>query len=651
MIHGREQALERGWPPAGTVERPRSAAPAGAAARLGVGRISLGAMPLLALLAAGGLILVALGDNLAREGRTGAQPLFWAGLAVIYAPIAYRLFGSGAGRAERIGLVLSLALSLYLVKVLRSPAEFVRFDELGWWRATHESILTGGLFESNPLNPATAGFPSLAAVTAALSQLSGLSIFHAGLIVIGLARAVLVLALFLFLERLTGSARGAGVGIVVYACNPSFLYFDAQFGYESLALGLAAAFLLASLRWSRIERVAVGTDFTDVAALVVLLACGLVVTHHMTSLAVIGFVCLWLLLRWLRLRRGEAEEARTMGPLLPAVAIGVAFVLWFAFVAGGETINELGGVFSRAFNSIVDLVAGSEGSKRLFSGSSESQPLAARALAIASVVPVLALLAAGLRALWRERVRDSLWLALAIVALLYPVTLGLRLTQAGSETSQRASEFVFLGIAFLAAVLVARRPRRGSGTRPARARRALVRIALTAVALLTFVGAFLLGELQATRQPGSYLVGAEDRSVTPQGLAAAGFAAAHLEPRSRMLTDRTTATLLGSYGGMDPIFGRYDGISLPRVLFAPQFEHADERVIHGQSLSFVVVDRRLSREPPLIGYYVESDEPGAFVRRRAVGRRVLEKLSTVPNVSKIYSNGQIVIYDTSELTR
>lgn len=648
MIRGRAQAVQAWEPAVATVDR--SHAPT-ASTRLGVRRIALGAMPLLALAAAAGLIAVALGNNLAREGRPGGQPLFWAGLVLIYAPIAYRLLGGTASRGERLGLVLTLALSLYMVKVLRSPAEFVRFDELGWWRATHEAVLTGRLFEANPLNPATAGFPSLAAVTASLSQLTGISIFHSGLIVIGLARFVLVLALFLFLERITGSARGAGVGIVVYACNPSFLYFDVQFGYESLALAVAAAFLLATLRWSRIERAAVGGEVTDVALLVLLLACTLAVTHHMTSLAIVGFLCLWLLLRWLRIRGGDLVETRFRGPLLAAVAIAAAFALWFAFVAGGETISELGGLFSRAFNSIVDLVTGNQGSKKLFSGAGESQPLWARALAFASVVPVIALLAVGLRAIWRDRVRDSLWLALTVVAVLYPVTLGLRLTEAGSETSQRASEFVFLGVAFLAAVLVARLPTREPGTILSRLRGVLIRVALTVVAVLAFAGAFLLGELQATRQPGSYLVGAEDRSVTPQGVAAADFAAAHLEPRSRVLTDRTTATLLGSYGGMDPIFGRYDGISLPRVLFAPHFGHADERVIHGQSLSFVVVDRRLSREVPLIGYYVESDEPGAFVRRRAVGPRVLEKLQTVPGVSKIYSNGPIVIYDTSELTK
>ena len=59
-----------------------------------------------------------------------------------------------------------------------------------------------------------------------------------------------MVALFLFLERVTRSARAAGIGVAVYACNPSFLYFDSQFAYESLALTIAAALLLVAVRWS-----------------------------------------------------------------------------------------------------------------------------------------------------------------------------------------------------------------------------------------------------------------------------------------------------------------------------------------------------------------------------------------------------------------
>ena len=73
-------------------------------------------------------------------------------------------------------------------------------------------------------------------ITAPLAQLADIGIFLSGTIVIGTARLVLMLALFLFLERVIGSARAAGIGVAIYACNPSFLYFDSQFGYESLAL-------------------------------------------------------------------------------------------------------------------------------------------------------------------------------------------------------------------------------------------------------------------------------------------------------------------------------------------------------------------------------------------------------------------------------
>jgi phosphatidylserine synthase len=71
--------------------------------------------------------------------------------------------------------------------------------------------------------------------------------------------------------------------------------------------------------------------------------------------------------------------------------------------------------------------------------------------AIFSVFPLLVLILIGLRRVWRAPDSSTLWRTLALAALLYPVSLGMRLTLAGSETSQRASEFVFVGVAFLAA--------------------------------------------------------------------------------------------------------------------------------------------------------------------------------------------------------
>jgi hypothetical protein len=612
---------------------------------------SLGAMPGIAVVAAIGLVTVAFADNAARHDGAGAQLLFWLGLALIYGPVAFRLLGRSPRRSERIALVLTLGLALFLVKVLRSPAEFVRFDEFGWWRATHEVLVTGHAFTGNQLNVSTAGYPALATLTAAVSQLSGLSIFLSGTLVIGIARVILLLALFLLLERLTGSPRAAGVGIAIYVCNSSFLYFDAQFAYESLALGLALAVLLVSLRWSESDQRPPASLTTGVGAILLILTCGLTISHHLTSLFVVLLLALWTIASLFQSRSQHHADMvrRRNGPLVPTVLTTLLVATWLIFVAGPTTHAELGAIFTGAYQSVGDLVLGTSGSKHLFTGSGKTVSQVERAVILTAVTLVLCLVVAGLIRMWRSRPVKPLSLALGIVAILYPVSLGLRLTQASSEIATRAPAFAFLGVALLAAILTASPSRRSWGT----VSRHGGKLVVTALAITTFFGGFMLGELKATRQPGPYLVGAESRSVTPPGVAAADFAAHYLPTNSNMVADRTDAALFGSYGNLNPIFGSYSRISLARILLGGEFDRADKQALCGQSIAFIVVDKRLSREAPfelpLVGFYVSSHEPGAFVRTRPVTLHALEKFNSVRGISIVYRNGPITIYDTTEL--
>jgi hypothetical protein len=606
--------------------------------------------------------MIALGNNAARAGTGGAtQALFWGGLVVIYAPITFRLLSVSASRAERMSLVALLGLSLFVVKILASPTGFVRYDELGTWRATHDLLQTGHPYSANPLVVSTAGFPGLETVTAAVAQLAGLSIFHAGLVVLGAARTALVILLFLLLERVTRSARAAGIGVAVYACNPSFLYFDAQFAYESLALMVAAALAVLALRWSERDRPQGAQRAGGLVAAMALLAATLTVTHHMATYALLAFLVAWATLAALANRtrpagtapengvgtmRGWGARCRLLldGPGLPALIVAAMAIAWFAFVAGAVTVDELGKVLTGAVDSTLRLVFGGSGAKTLFAGGGQTNPLAARALAIGSAIPLLALIPFGLRRTWRAPDSSPLWRALALVAALYPVTLALRLTLAGSETSQRASEFVFVGVAFFAGLLISELtwPER-------RLRRTAKGLALTVVAVVVFLGGFIIGELPATRQPGPFLVSAEDRSIGPPALAAAGFAAANLPPNSRILVDRPNGTLLGSYGGLNPVFGTIRGIPITRVFFSKRFDRADRRVIRNDLVDYIVVDRRLSRALPVLGYYFDPDERGAFSRTKPISSSSLTKFRHARGLSRIYSNGRIAIYDTSAL--
>jgi hypothetical protein len=621
-------------------------------------RLSLGIAPLLALVAAGGLVMVALGNNAARLSEGHAQSLFWGGLVIVYAPIVLRLLSQSASREERIVLSVLLGGALYVVKVLYDPTGFILHDELATWRQTMDLIATGHALSPNPIVSGYAGFPGLELISAALSQLADLRIFLSGTIVIGLARLALMLALFLFLERASGSARAAGIGVAIYACNPSFLYFDSQFGYESIALPIGAALLLVALRWSDPDSPGRRWNAAGLVAAMAILAATLAITHHMTSYVMAGFLGLWALV----IATSDGQPARSAtgegnpgawaaisrapwvyGPGLPALFMAVAAGIWFVFEAGQVTTAELGDVLKEAIDSVINLITGESGSKTLFQSAGQTNSMAARILGVGSIVPLLAVIPLGLLRTWRGREPNPLWRALAIVAAFYPVTLLLRLTQAGTETSQRASEFVYVGLAFVMALLLNELPWRGS-----RARRLRIGLVLTALATVIFLGGFIVGESPVTRQPGPFLVGGETRAISPQGNAAARFAASELPPNSRVLVDRPNSTLVSSYGGLEWISGSIEGIPVARVFFSETFGPIEQRVISNDAIDYIVVDRRLTHEAPAGGYYFESTESRANADE-PLGVASLRKFNHVQGLSRIFENGAIAIYDTSGL--
>ncbi len=385
------------------------------------------------------------------------------------------------------------------------------------------------------------------------------------------------------------------------------------------------------------------------------------ITHHLTTYAMIAFLGLWSVAiafvegpspRQQMLAPGTAggpprfatHLARLrVGPALGCLTVAGAGLLWFVFVAGGATQDELGSVFTEAISALYHLVFGGSGTKTLFkAGTGQVDPLIVRVLGLASVGVLALVIPLGVWRIWKSYRTSTLAISLGIVALLYPFTLVPRLTQAGSEISQRASEFVFAGIGFVAAVLFLHLTESvGSG----RAR--LYALIATGLAGLVFVGGVILGESPVTRQPGRFEVGAESRSISPQGAAAARFASEHLPRNSRVLVDGPNGLLLGSYGHLEPVIGSIRGISVPTVFFSKEFGFNDRTVIVHDGIDYVVVDRRLAHSLPVDGYYYDRDEPLANERVQPISAAALRKFNDIPGIERIYDNGPIVIYDTT----
>ena len=107
--------------------------------------------------------------------------------------------------------------------------------------------------------------------------------------VLVLARIVLVLCVFLLVERACHSSVAGGVGVLVYAANPEFYSLGAQYGYQTLALTFAVAavyLIFVSIDECPPKR---GKLF----ALAVVSIAGMVVSHHVTAWLTVGFLVVW----------------------------------------------------------------------------------------------------------------------------------------------------------------------------------------------------------------------------------------------------------------------------------------------------------------------------------------------------------------------
>lgn len=593
-----------------------------------------GQLPEIAVAGAVGLLVVAVADTGARAGAPWASLAFWIGLLLQFGPVAGRLASARPSRSERIGLVGLLGLQLYLIKVLHSPLAFTLHDEFSHWRTANDIARSGHLFSENPLLPVSPVYPGLENVTSALTSLSGLSIFAAGIILIALARVLLAVALYLFYEDASGSARIAGLATLFYMANPSFLFFDAQFSYESLALPLAAFALVAV---SRSQRGARKTSLGLVG--VILLALGATITtHHVTGLFLSLFLVVWTATA-AYVNRGKVNGA---SPGWTALA-SLAMVLAWTNTVGSALFGYLAPILEQGPQALLKLALGMGSLRRPFSDyAGQSLAWPERVVGYLSVVLILVGLAVGLRWVWRRYRDNALALALAATALPYPLSLALRMTDQGAEASSRTSEFLFLGIAFVLAVAAEEYWLSRSWNR----RRAAWFVGWATV---VFTGGVVLGAAPWARLPGPYLVAADSRSVDQQSVGVAEWTLRHLGPNNRFAADRTNGMLVGSYGEQRLVTALVDHVGVWPPFFTPTFDALDEMTIQRGRIHFLVIDRRLSTGLPRVGVYVEIGEVDTYHHRTPINPAALSKFDGMPRVSRLLDSGDIAIYDVEAL--
>jgi hypothetical protein len=589
----------------------------------GRSRPEVGRLAPLALSTGVGLLLCAVANALSRATLTPAMPFYWAGILLVAVPIFYRLTSEDASARERLTLVCMLGLSLYLVKVFRDAPLFTFSDELIHSFNANQIADHHHLFRDNPILTATPYYPGLEGAASALMKLTGVSAYGAGLVLIGAARLVLVASLFLLFERVSGSARVAGLGVAIYAGNFNFLFWGAQFSYESLALPLLLLALMALAEREAAPRQALRAW----AAPVVLAMMAIVVTHHLTSYAMAGLLVALSLAYWYVRRSWKPPNP------WPLAIFGILLAAFWLFVVASATVGYLSPVLSDAFDAIGSTIGGSDEPRALFQGGGSSvapTPLAARAVALAAVVVLLAGLPFGLRVLWRRYMKQPLALLFGIGAVAFFATLVLRLAPAAWETANRASEFLFVGLAFVLACACAEALRRWPRDRRARP-------LIAAGIALVLVGGAISGWPWDSQLARPLRASAAAGTISSPPLSLAQWAEGL--PGGRFAASTADAGLLLDPGGKMALAG-----SSPDVEDVLEEEGlADWMVplLRRNDIRYIAVDRRRVGSDSLRGYY--------FSRRdrdeELLPESVVSKFEEVPGISRVYSNGPITVFD------
>ena len=554
------------------------------------------------------------------------ESCFFLGLLLIFVPNLLRLLSPKASRLERIGLLCVIGICFYLVQFMGSPLHFTSFDEFLHWRTAGDILRTGHLFSVNSMLPVSPYYPGIEIVTNAISTMTGLSTFYASILIVVASRLLMVLALFLFFEQITNSSRLASIGLLIYMTNPHFLFFDAIFNYETLALPLATCMLYILARYEIGDK-----NQRPIIFMAWIVLAAMTITHHMTDYFFVGLLCLWAVVSLLR-----PSSRGTRLHLFAISLFGLLLALSYALLLPGNPVSSyLSQYFVGAFSQLEHIIAGAGNARPLFTSTGRPIPIWDSLLRTASVALVTIGIPVGLVGLWRQHRHNALIVMLGLLSLAYPVTQVFRFTQFGSEITDRAAAFLFLPVAcMLIFSLTLFLPTLKLN------RRAISLIA--GILTVVFIGGGLIAIGSSYEVlPGPYEVGADALSVEPEGIAAATWSLSYLGPNNRVGTDRINQMLMSTDGDQRIVTRLNDNVDISDIFYAPDFDLDEIAVLQYAKIHYLVVDLRLSNSLPLVGFYFENDQPFS-----PIDRDDLTKFNTVPSLNRLFDSGNIIIYDT-----
>jgi hypothetical protein len=609
---------------------------------------ALGRLPEIVFGMACGSMIIAISFARARSGAAEASHLYWVGQAIVYlVPGGFLLFRKSVMKVEAIGVAFLAPITSYLTLLYYSPTRFRFLDEFGHVQTAQTILATHHLFHANTAILPSPQYPGLEIVTTAIVAISHLSITAAGMIVAGSAHVLAGVCLYFLVFELTAKYRVSALAALIYATGPHYQFFDSYFLYETIAIPFLLLTILAVVKMLKSEGRAANTWGA------VAFACGAVtaVCHHVTS-----YMLLLILFAFCVAQPFVSKSARSWR--LPVVLIGIAAVVavWDLKVAT-TTVAYFTPVVHALFSSITgskSVVKGhSLGAFVIKRGASGSAPIADLALEYVDIGLLMILTPIGVRVIWKNKIgKFTAALGLAIASLSIFIVVVARVVVSNSTLATRSLSFVMIPASFACALAV-ENLRWGTLTQ---GRHIFTRLWTrlwkvwsapfwTGVVALLALGGIAGGYPNFyARLPGPFLVSGWERGVDEHNLDLTAWMATRLTPDNGVASDFFTSQMISALGDQR---GKRN---IADLFLSSKYTSADRTIVKIHRVVFVVVDTRISQQLPAAGFYF-SDDPGNGLYSSPIPKADLTKFESIPGVSRVFSDGTILIYDLTGSTK
>lgn len=565
---------------------------------------------------------------------------FWIAFFIGLIATTMAATGRGVSNRKRILVLVVFGVLTYVPKFMMSPDAPAYYDEFGHYRRALDLANGGGLFAPASYLPITRDYPLLSVLTALVHRL-GLSVWHAGVLVILLAHVATVVLIYYLARRLKLSERASALAAVVFALNPSFLFFDAQYSYESLgiALLLGSVVLLVSCATAETRN---STYAFGAGSFV--LAVATTTTHHISTFVLLALLAgLSACAAWSTAKTGSGR--RRVAPLIVFILATIFALTWTLLVA--STVGDyLGPHIARGFRQVQGLVSGGgtpptvtpagavvQTTRTVFGGS--GIPYYENVASYTTVVLVLLAALFGAAVWWRGRrtsdISSRLQLPLIGIGLLYFASLPFALTVGGNESAHRAWEFCYIGMAILIGLAVP----------SLKALSGRLRLPFTPVALVSLcvvaMGNVAAGSSEHYRFPGPPVFGIDNRVPTAASDELIDWVNRNTRPGTRVVTDRWSKGLMAAYthldvpafkdGGVFTLYREGGNLSPPLV-----------RALKRSNFSLFILDKRILTQFPRQKLYP------SYVGPESVNAPNLVRMTEFGKFRLLFENDIYVVY-------